>query len=57
MIPLRDDNPTRSFAFVTVAIIAANVAVFWHELTLPSARHVEAFIASFALTLSTASIA
>src|SRR5205809_5140007 len=28
MIPLRDDNPTRHFPFVTVAIIALNVLAF-----------------------------
>ncbi|MGH9389680.1 MAG: rhomboid family intramembrane serine protease, partial [Vicinamibacteria bacterium] len=28
MIPLRDDNPTRSFAVVTFAIAAANVVAF-----------------------------
>ena len=50
MIPLRDDNPTRTFAFVTVAIIALNAIVFWHELTLPSAKQAEAFFANFALT-------
>ena len=50
MIPLRDDNPTRTFAFVTVAIIALNAVVFWHELTLPGAGQVEAFVGNFALT-------
>jgi membrane associated rhomboid family serine protease len=50
MIPLRDDNPTRTFAFVTVAIIALNAGVFWHELSLPSPAHAEAFVANFALT-------
>ncbi len=33
-IPLKDDNPTRSFPAVTVAIIAANVAVFMYQLSL-----------------------
>jgi membrane associated rhomboid family serine protease len=50
MIPLRDDRPTRTFAFVTVAIIALNAFVFWHELSLDSPQHVESFFASFALT-------
>ncbi len=50
MIPLRDENPTRTFAFVTVALIALNAVVFWHELTLPSARHAETFFANFSLT-------
>jgi membrane associated rhomboid family serine protease len=49
MIPLRDDNPTRTFAFVTVAIIALNAVVFWHELALPEGARAEAFFADFAL--------
>jgi membrane associated rhomboid family serine protease len=49
MIPLRDDNPTRTFAFVTVGIIALNVVVFWHELTLPQGVSAETFFGSFAL--------
>lgn len=35
MIPLHDDNPTRRFPAVTVAFIAANVAVFAAQLLLP----------------------
>jgi membrane associated rhomboid family serine protease len=50
MIPLRDDIPTRTFAFVTVAIIALNAVVFWYELTLPDGPRAEAFFADFALT-------
>ncbi len=50
MIPLRDDRPPRTFAFATVAIIAANAAVFWHELSLGSPGRLDAFFASFALT-------
>jgi len=50
MIPLRDDNPTRTFAFVTVAIIALNAVVFWHELTFPNAVRAGAFFERFALT-------
>ena len=34
-IPLRDENPSGKFAFVNVALILANVAVFLHEITLP----------------------
>ena len=49
MIPLRDENPTRTFAFVTVGIIALNVVVFWHELSLPEGARAEAFFGSFAL--------
>jgi membrane associated rhomboid family serine protease len=50
MIPLRDDRPTRTFAFVTVAIIILNALVFWHELSLDNPRRAEAFFATFALT-------
>jgi membrane associated rhomboid family serine protease len=46
MIPIRDDNPTRTFSFVTLAFIAANVTVFVHELRLPETR-IEAFINEF----------
>ncbi len=35
MIPLHDDNPTRRFPAVTVALIGANVAVFVVQLLLP----------------------
>jgi hypothetical protein len=34
MIPLRDDNPTRTTPFVTRAIIAANIVVFVQEILL-----------------------
>ncbi len=49
MIPLRDDNPTRTFSFVTIALIVANVAVFLYEWTLPSEPAIRAFFADFAL--------
>jgi membrane associated rhomboid family serine protease len=50
MIPLRDDRPTRTFAFVTVALIIVNAVVFLHELSLPTPGRVQAFFADFALT-------
>ena len=34
MIPLRDDNPTKSLSFVTIAIIVINALVFIYELTV-----------------------
>jgi membrane associated rhomboid family serine protease len=34
MIPFKDDAPTYSFPFLTIAIIAANVAVFVYQTTL-----------------------
>ena len=37
MIPLKDENPSRSVPFITLLLIAANLAVFAYELTLPPA--------------------
>jgi membrane associated rhomboid family serine protease len=34
MIPLRDDNPTTITPFVTIALIAANVVVFFYQMSL-----------------------
>jgi membrane associated rhomboid family serine protease len=34
MIPLKDDLPTRTFPFVTIVIIAINIAVFFYEVSL-----------------------
>src|SRR5579883_1341059 len=35
MIPLKDINPTKTFPFVNILLIVANVAVFVYQLTLP----------------------
>jgi rhomboid family protein len=35
MIPLKDETPRRSTPVVTLLLIAANVAVFFYELSLP----------------------
>ena len=35
MFPLRDENPTSSFAWMTIVLIAANVIVFLYQLLLP----------------------
>jgi membrane associated rhomboid family serine protease len=35
MLPIRDNVPTRTFPIVTVALIAANVAVWFWELSSP----------------------
>ena len=41
MIPLRDDNPTSTAPILTVALIAANVLVFFYQVSLgPEAREV-----------------
>jgi membrane associated rhomboid family serine protease len=37
VIPLKDDNPTRSFPVTTILLIAVNIAVFAYEVTLPDA--------------------
>jgi membrane associated rhomboid family serine protease len=49
MIPLKDLNPRRTFPIMTLLLIAANVVVFAHQLTLPPAA-AEAFIRTYALT-------
>jgi membrane associated rhomboid family serine protease len=36
VIPLQDDNPTRTFPIITVLLIAANVLVFLYEVSLGS---------------------
>jgi membrane associated rhomboid family serine protease len=35
MIPLKDDNPTRTFPFINIALIVVNVVVFVYQATLP----------------------
>lgn len=47
MIPIRDNIPSKTFPLVTLVLIAANAAVFWHELTL--GRRLDAFIGAYAL--------
>ncbi|MDZ4655566.1 MAG: rhomboid family intramembrane serine protease [Coriobacteriia bacterium] len=51
MIPLRDENPTRRFPLVTVALILLNVAVFAYENTLDSGA-LQAFVAEWAFVAS-----
>lgn len=36
MIPLKDENPTKIFPFITITIIVINVLVFLYELSLGS---------------------
>jgi membrane associated rhomboid family serine protease len=43
MIPLKDDNPTRTFPFVNWALILSNVAVFLYQVQLPE-RAAKAFV-------------
>jgi len=39
LIPLRDENPSRTFPIFVVLLIAANVLVYLYELALPQGRH------------------
>jgi membrane associated rhomboid family serine protease len=48
VIPLRDDNPTRRIPWLTIALIATNIAVFAYEATLAPAA-LEAFWMRWAL--------
>jgi len=55
MIPLKDLTPRRSFPTVTLLLIAANVAVFVHQVVLPPAA-AEAFIRTYGLVPSKISL-
>jgi hypothetical protein len=46
ILPLKDINPRRTVPFITVLLIAANVAVFVYQLTLPPHLS-KAFLLSF----------
>jgi membrane associated rhomboid family serine protease len=48
LIPIRDSNPTGRFPFITVLLIACNIAVFLYQVSL-SEGGAKAFIGSFAL--------
>ncbi len=48
MIPIRDENPARTFPIITLALIAINSAVFIFELSLGSG--LDAFVRSFGAT-------
>jgi membrane associated rhomboid family serine protease len=48
MIPLRDDNPTRTTPFLTVGLIAANALVFLYQLSLPP-RAAKLFVYQFGM--------
>jgi membrane associated rhomboid family serine protease len=41
LIPIRDDNPTRSFAYVTVSLIVVNVLVWLQEPSLGSGDSIQ----------------
>lgn len=48
MIPLKDLTPRRSIPIITLLLIAANIAVFAYQLSLPP-KTTEAFINTYAL--------
>jgi len=56
VIPLKDLTPRRSLPIVTLLLIAANVAVFLHQLVLPPAA-ADAFIRTYGLVPSKISLA
>jgi membrane associated rhomboid family serine protease len=56
MIPLKDMTPRRSFPLMTLLLIAANAAVFIHQISLPP-RAADAFIMTYALVPSKISMA
>ncbi|MGC2421579.1 MAG: rhomboid family intramembrane serine protease [Candidatus Acidiferrales bacterium] len=56
MIPLKDMTPRRSFPVMTLLLIAANTAVFIHQISLPP-RAADAFIMGYALVPSKISMA
>jgi membrane associated rhomboid family serine protease len=47
MIPLRDNNPSRSTPFVNYALIAINVVVFFYQVSLPLGAY-KAFVLAHA---------
>lgn len=49
MIPLHDDNPTRTFPFVTVGLIVVNCVVFAGEVGLQRQGELEHFIRNYGL--------
>ncbi len=48
MVPIRDDNPTRSTAYVTYGLIIINVLVFFYEASLMGPR-LESFFNTWAI--------
>jgi membrane associated rhomboid family serine protease len=51
-IPLKDINPSRSYPFVNISLIAANVALFFYQLSLRVSLPPKAY-AAFLTTYST----
>lgn len=54
MLPIRDDNPTRTFPLITLTLITINFIVFFYELSLGSGldRFIRTYGATPSLVLS-----
>ena len=48
LVPLHDDNPTRRFALLTAAIVAANAAVFFYQASLDESAGI-AFVLGYGM--------
>jgi len=48
MIPFRDHNPSGTVPYVTIALVALNVLVFLHEMSLPPVRR-QQFVLEYSL--------
>ena len=49
LLPIRDENPTRRFPYLTIALLLINVAVFVVMLGLPNEAAVNTFFAQYAM--------
>lgn len=49
LLPIRDDNPTRRFPVVTIALIAINLAIYIYTLTFPGQQMLVEFYNRYAL--------
>lgn len=47
MLPLRDENPSHSFPFVTIVLIVANAAIFYYQMSL--GKRLGEFVIQFAM--------
>src|SRR5215469_11681223 len=56
MIPLKNLDPRRSFPIITLILIAVNVLVFVHQLSLPP-RVADAFVSQYGLVPAKISLA
>ncbi|MDI6892882.1 MAG: rhomboid family intramembrane serine protease [Actinomycetota bacterium] len=49
VIPLRDENPTETFPWITVGLIAANIFIFLYEISLSATGQLELFVYAYSL--------